>query len=147
MFETLIFTVGCVVGLALGLLIGKRWGRGIGEVSGFVRGLRAKSRHDDANLFEYRSKFQRYQCSRKLIVRRSWDYETLELASTSIVQLMGNSLLNLLLENRVLRPYIVSKETHNEGEVWSVELSMYCASDPVSMEFDNLPYIRERCQK
>lgn len=151
MIETIIFTGGCVVGLSLGLtlghILGKSLGRRIGEASGFERGLRAKNRQNEAFLFEYRSKFQRYQCSRKLLVRWSWDSETLELAATSHVEMMGNSLLDLLLENKVLIPYIVSKEPHQEGEIWTVGLSMYCAVDPVGTEFDSLPYIRKGSSK
>lgn len=147
MIETIIFTVGCIVGLILGHFLGKSLGRRIGEASGFERGLRAKNRQNEAFLFEYRSKFKRYQCSRKLLVCRSWDVETLELAATSHVEMMGNSLLDLLLENKVLKPYIVSKEPHQEGEIWNVGLSIYCAVDPVGIEFDSLPYIRKGCPK
>ena len=145
MTEIIIFTVGCIVGLVLGHFLGKSLGRRTGEASGFERGLRARDRA--ANLFEYQSKFDRYQCSRKLLVCRSWDVETLELAATSHVEMMGNSLLDLLLENKVLKPYIVSKEPHQEGEIWTVGLSIYCAVDPVGIEFDSLPYIRKGCLK
>ena len=145
MFETFIFTVGCVVGLILGHILGKSLGRRIGEASGFERGLRARTRA--AKLFEYQSKFDRFQCSRKLLVCRSWDVETLELAATSHVEMMGRSLLDLLLENKVLKPYIVSKEPHQEGEIWNVGLSIYCAVDPVGIEFDSLPYIRKGSPK
>lgn len=145
MIETIIFTGGCVVGLILGHILGKRLGRQIGEASGFERGLRARTRA--AKLFEYQSKFDRYQCSRKLLVCRSWDVETLELAATSLVEMMGRSLLDSLLENKVLKPYIVSNEPHQEGEIWNVGLSIYCAVDPVCIEFDSLPYIRKGCPK
>lgn len=151
MIETFIFTGGCIVGLILGYILGhilgKSLGRRIGEASGFERGLRAKNRQNEASLFEYRSKFDRYQCSRKMLVCRSWDVESLELAATFYVEMMGRSLLDLLLENKVLKPYIVSKEPHQEGEIWTVGLSIYCAADPIGMEFDGLPYIRKGCPK
>ena len=143
MIEIIIFTAGCIVGLILGHFHGKSLGRRIGEASGFERGLQAQNRTSEATLYEYRSKVQRYQCTGKFKVRRNWDLDELELAANSHVEMMGNSLLDLLLENKVLSPYIVSKEPNQEGEIWTVGLSIYCAPDPVSLEFDSLPYIRK----
>lgn len=131
-----------VVCLVIGLLVGYIWGRRSGECSGFERGLRVRDRADSAALREYHSKFKRYQCSRKFLVRSQWDIENLELAATSHVKMMGQSLLDQLIENRVIRPFIVSKEQHGEGEIWNVCVSMYCATDPACMEYDSLPFIR-----
>ena len=141
MNETIIFIVGCVVGLLFGHFLGKNLGRRIGEASGFGRGLRAQTRA--AKLFEYQSKLERYQCSRKFVVRSHWDIETIEPAATSQVAMMGESLLDMLIANRVLRPYIVSKQPQGEAEEWTVGLSLYCAIDPVNMQFDSLPFIRK----
>ncbi len=142
MIETIIFTVGCIVGLILGHFLGKSLGRRIGEASSFERGLRAKNQAAEASLFEYRSKFYRYQCSRKFIVRSFWDIESLEMAATSQVYMMGESLLDMLIANRVIRPYIVSRQSQGEAEEWTVAMSLYCAEDPVNMQFDSLPFIR-----
>ncbi len=77
------------------------------------------------------------------MVRSHWDIETIELAATSQVAMMGESLLDMLIANRVLRPYIVSKQPQGEAEEWTVGLSLYCAIDPVNMQFDSLPFIRK----
>ncbi len=143
MIETVIFTVGCAIGLILGLFIGSSRGFQNGERSGFERGLRAKNQAAEASLFEYRSKFDRYQCSRKFIVRSFWDIESLEMAATSQVYMMGESLLDKLIANRVIKPYIVSRQSQGEAEEWTVAMSLYCAEDPVNMQFDSLPFIHK----
>lgn len=107
----IIITIGVgLVCLLVGLVLGYIWGNRKGESSGFDRGLRAQIKANGAFLNEYRSKFERYQCSRKFFVRSSWDVEDLELASTSQVNMMSESLARLLIDNRVVRPYVVSRE-------------------------------------
>lgn len=102
---------------------------------------------NEALLSEYRSKFERYQCSRKFFVRSSWDVEDLELASTSHVKMMSDSLAQMLIDNKVVRPYVLSREPEGDGEVWNVVISLYCAKDPADAEYDSMPFIRLPSQK
>lgn len=142
MIETVIEISMGIIALLTGLSLGYSWGRRKGESSGFERGLRAQIRTNDAFLNEYRSKFERYQCSRKFFIRSSWDIEDLELAATSQVQMLNESIIKLLIDNKVIRPYILSQELNGNDIVWTVGISMYCAPDPVAAEFDTLPFIQ-----
>jgi len=142
MIETVIEISLGVIALLTGLSLGYSWGRRKGESSGFERGLRAQIRTNEAILNESRTKFERYQCSRKFFVRSSWDIEDIELAATSQVHMMNESIIELLMANKVIRPYILSQELNGNDIVWTVGISLYCAPDPAATEFDPLPFIR-----
>jgi len=142
MFETIISISVGIVSLLIGLLLGYTWGNRKGESSGFDRGLRAQIRTNEALLHEYRTKFNRYQCSRKFIVRSEWDIESLTLAATSQVEMMGESIVQMLINNNVIKPYVVSQELQGSDNVWTVGVSLYCAKDPAFEEYDSLPFIR-----
>lgn len=142
MIETVIEISMGVIALLTGLSLGYSWGRRKGESSGFERGLRAQIRTNEAYLNEYRTKFERYQCSRKFFIRSSWNLEDLELAATSQVQIMNESIIKLLMDNKVIRPYILSQELSDNDIVWTVGISLYCSPDPVATDFEALPFIR-----
>ncbi len=137
----ILISVG-VVSLLIGLILGYSWGNRKGESSGFERGLRTQIKTTDAFLREYQTKFNRYSSSRRFLVRSKWDIEDLKLAATSQVQMMSESLIKMLIDNKVIRPYVLSEKPGTDGLIWHIGISLYCAEDPVTAEYDSLPFIR-----